>query len=346
MVTAGDAGLVCVTGATGYVGSYVVKEALARGYRVRATVRDPTDDARTAHVRALAQDAASLELVRGDLEDPSSFAEALRGCDAVIHTASAVILTAKDPQREIVDVAVAGATNVVRAAKESGTVSRVVLTSSVAALQDERRPAEHVFDESDWNDSATVKTDAYATSKVRAERAALALAEDPGGAPVKLVSILPSLVLGPVMTEQHLRTSPAILFELMRGTWPGVPNLYFQVVDVRDLATLHVAALEREDPAPRYVCSGGAMGVREMARLLKGAFPGTKVPSLPLPDLLMYATAIFDKRVTFAFLRRNLGSAPRFDNGRAKRDLGVTFRPVAESVVDTGRSIVEGGYLR
>ena len=337
---------VCVTGATGYVGAHVVSEALDRGYRVRATVRDPKDEKRCGHVLALAAGGAErLELVRGDLEDPASFEAALRGVDAVIHTASAVTLTAKDPQREIVDVAVEGAKNVVRAAKATSTVTRVVMTSSVAAVSGEDKPAAYVFRESDWNDTATVATDAYATSKVQAERAARALATEPGGRAIGFVAILPSLVLGPVLTEQHLRTSPAILVELMRGKWPGVPNLWFGVVDVRDLAAVHVSALEVEAPSPRYVASSAVMPLREMAAALRAAFPNAKVPRLPLPDVLMYATAIFEPRLTFAFLKRNLGAAPVFDHALAERELGVRFRPPSESVVDTGRSIVDGGYL-
>lgn len=343
------ASLVCVTGATGYVGSYVVKEALERGFRVRATVRDPKDKKRCAHVLALAESAGvpdALELVRGDLEDPGSFEAALRGCEHVIHTASAVVLTAKDPQREIVDVAVEGAKNVIRAAKASGTVRRVVVTSSVAAVSGDDKPQAYVFRESDWNDTATVKNDAYATSKVQAERAARALAEEPGGRKIELIAVLPSLVLGPVLTEQHLRTSPAILFELMRGKWPGVPDLYFQVVDVRDLAKIHVLALDKAKPAPRYIATSSPMALREMAAALREKFPGAKVPKLPLPDFMMYATAIFEPRLTFAFLRRNLGAAPVFDNALAKSDLGLTFRPPVESVLDTGSSIVERGFLK
>jgi uncharacterized protein YbjT (DUF2867 family) len=213
--------LVCVTGATGYVGAYVVKELLARGYRVRATVRDPSDTKKAAHLTALPRAVEALELSAGDLERQGSFDEALRGCDLVVHTASAVTLAAKDPQREIVDVAVNGAKNVLSAAVRA-KVSRVVLTSSVAAVAGEDRPLCHLFTEADWNETATVKSDAYGLSKVLAERAGREIARDAG---LTMVSILPSLVLGPVMTAQHLRTSPAVLFEVMSGKWPGVPDL-------------------------------------------------------------------------------------------------------------------------
>ncbi len=333
--------LVCVTGATGYVGSYVVKELLARGYRVRATVRDPSDKKKAAHLLALPGATERLELAAGDLEREGSFDEALKGSSYLIHTASAVTLAAKDPQREIVDVAVNGAKNVVRAAIASGTNRRIVMTSSVAAVAGEDRPTSHTFSEDDWNDTATVQKDAYGTSKVQAERAARELARGK----IELVTTLPSLVLGPVMTEQHLRTSPAVLFELMRGAWPGVPDLHFQTIDVRDLATAHVRAMEIERPAERYLCSSDAAGLRLMAAELRCAFPDTKVPSMALPDVLMYATALFDKRLTFGFLKRNLGHAPRFDNRRMRTELGVEPWSVRDSVIDTGESIVMGGYL-
>ncbi|NUP10995.1 MAG: NAD-dependent epimerase/dehydratase family protein [Polyangiaceae bacterium] len=335
--------LACVTGATGFVGSYVVEQLLERGYRVRATMRDPSDKKKAAHLFALPRANELLELAAGDLEHDGSFDEAFRGASFVVHSASAVALTAKDPQREIVDVAVNGTKNVVRAALASSTVERIVMTSSVAAVAGQNRPVETVFTEEDWNDTANVVSDAYGTSKVEAERAARFLVQDTN---VKLVAMLPSLVLGPVMTEQHLRTSPAVLFELMRGTWPGVPDLHFQVVDVRDLARAHVRALEIPNPSTRYICSSDAAGLRLMAAELKLAFPDTKVPSVPLPDLLMYATAIFDKRLTFGFLKRNLGHAPRFDNRRIQAELGVVPRSFRQSVIDTGESIVVGGYLR
>lgn len=334
--------LVCVTGATGYVGSHVVRELLERGFRVRATVRDPRDEKKTAHLRSLPGAGALLELVSGDLEQPGSFDAAVAGCRYLIHTASAVVLTAKDPQREIVDVAVDGAVNVVKAAMASRSIERIVTTSSVAAVTPEEKPVETLFTEADWNDSATIKTDAYATSKVKAERAARALASE---AKLPFIAILPSLILGPVMVEQHLRTSPAVVVELLKGAWPGVPNLHFDVVDVRDVAKVHVNALTVESPRDRYLCTNQGIGMRTMAGELSMAFPNAKIPSLPLPNFLMYATALFDKRLTFAFLKRNLGRSPLFDNRRMRVELGVEPRSVRTTVLDTGRSILDGRYL-
>lgn len=334
--------LVCVTGATGFVGAYVVRELLARGYRVRAAVRDPKARNKAAHLLALAGAADRLELVAGDLERAGSFDEAIAGVDAVIHTASAVALAAKDPQREIVDVAVNGTRHVLAAALKQKTVKRVVLTSSIAAVVGDNLPKSYVFAEGDWNDTATTQNDAYAASKVQAEREARRMLAD---SEIELVAILPGLVLGPLMAEQHLRTSPAVLFEIMKGKWPGVPNLHFQVVDVRDVAKAHLAALELAKPGPRYVCTSGPMGLRQMAEELRRVCPKAKIPQLPLPSALMYATALFDPRLTMSFLRRNLGQAPRFDNTRAREDLGIAFTSPRDAVVEAGRSIERLGVL-
>ncbi len=339
--------IVCVTGATGFLGSYVVKELLARGFAVRAAVRDPSDRTKARHLLELEGAAAGLTLVAGDLEKQGSFDAAVKGARFVIHTASAVVLAAKDPQREIVDVAVMGTKNVLASAIASPSVERVVLTSSVAAVAGDADNGRGSFDESDWNEGATVKNDPYATSKVQAERAAWSIIR---GSRVSMTAILPSLVLGPVMAEQHLRTSPAVLFEIMRGAWPGVPDLHFQIVDVRDVATAHVEAMLKREAPERVIASADAAGLRWMAGELRCAFPReaypqAKIPSFEMPDAVMYGVALFEKRLTFGFLRRNLGRAPRFDNRRLL-ELGVTPRSVRETVLDTGRSVVQGGYLR
>ncbi len=331
---------VVVTGAAGYVGSYVVQELLSQGFTVRATVRDASDRKKTAHLTAMDKD-GKLELHTADLENAGSFDQAMQGAAYVIHTASAVMLAAKDPQREIVDVAVTGTRNVINSALSAGSVKRIVMTSSIAAIASEDRPSNYVFAEGDWNDGATVKNDPYAKSKVEAERTARRLVD---GKSVEYVAICPGLVLGPVLTEAHLRTSPAVMFELFVGKFPGVPNLCFQVVDVRDVAKAHVVAMLRPKVSSRFVLTASMMGMRQMADIVKTTCPRAKVPRLPLPNVAMYAAAAFDKRLTFAFLKRNLGLAPLFDNTRMKKELEISPRPVEITVRDTAKSIEEGGY--
>ena len=162
--------LICVTGASGYIGTHVVRALIERGYRVRATVRDPSDAAKTAHLRSLGD---RVEVVAGDLMTPGSFDDAVRHCRYVVHAASPVMLNADDPERDIIGPAVAGTHNVLEAVVRAGTVERVVQTSSVAAVYDLDRPESYRFTEADWNASADVASLPYPVSKTRAERAAV-----------------------------------------------------------------------------------------------------------------------------------------------------------------------------
>jgi nucleoside-diphosphate-sugar epimerase len=334
---------VLVTGASGFIGSHVVRTLVARGDIVRAAVRDPGDERKTAHLRAMG---GAVSLVGADVTTDGALDAAAAGADGIIHTASPVVLTAKDPEREIVGVAVRGTENVVRAAARGG-VRRVVITASAAAIVDHARPRGTRFDERDWNESATVAKDPYATSKVRAERAALAARDAlPEAERPVIVAIHPTLVLGPVLAPEHVRSSPDVLRSLVRGDFPGVPDLVFDVVDVRDVAEAHVRAIDLDAPSPRYACAGGTVSLRTIAAAIRESFPQGRTPARNLPSIAMYLAAIFDRRVTFEFLRQNLGHARDVDASRLRTELGVTLRPWRESVLDCVRSLVDGGYTK
>ena len=330
---------VCVTGASGFIGSHLVKLLLEEGYRVRATVRDATNEDKTAHLRALGE----MELFSADLMDAGSFDEAIEGSDYVIHAASAVYLTADDPQKEIVDVAVMGTENVLASVNRSSSVKRVVLTSSVAAVFDAKRPTDYVFSEEDWNNSATLADEPYSLSKKLAEQRAHEIAEQSES--WDLVAINPVFVTGPVMTRVHCRTSPSLVRSLMQGRFPGVPDLHFYLVDVRDVARAHLAAMNHPTPERRYLCATGSMSMREMAKALRSEFPKSKTPRFALPNLLMYMSPFFDKRFTFAYLRTNLGRARLLNNARLTRDLVPSLIPSKESMLASARSFVELGFI-
>ncbi|MFW6050133.1 MAG: NAD-dependent epimerase/dehydratase family protein [Myxococcota bacterium] len=332
---------VCVTGASGFVGSYVVQELLGRGYEVRATVRDPEDRTKTAHLRAM----GDVQLLRGDLLEPGSFDAAVEGCKAVVHVASTVQLTAKDPQREIVDVAVRGTRNVLESAQRAGSVRRVVQTSSVAAIIDPQKPEGHVFTECDWNESAGLSDSPYDVSKREAERAAVAFRDAlPEDARFELTAIHPSFVLGPVLTKAHLKSSPSMIRTLLKRQYPACPNLSFAIVDVRDVAAAHAQALEVERPSPRHIVASESLFMPEIARILKQHFPDSRVPTAKMPDLFMYLAPFFDKRASFGFVRRNLGKKRLLSNELARTELGLEIRPAEPSIVDCARSILEAGW--
>jgi dihydroflavonol-4-reductase len=332
---------VLVTGAAGYVGSHVIKALLQEGYAVRGSVRDPNDPAKTAHLRVL----GDVELVAADLMKPGSFDDAVKGCDMVVHAASAVLLTAKHPQREIIDVAVQGTQNVLSAIDKAGSVRRMVQTSSVSAVVSPSQPESHIFTEDDWADEATVDTDPYAVSKREAERLARAHCDARSeGDRYVLSAINPVFVQGPVLAKAHLRSSPGLARDLIAGKFPLAPALSFGIVDVRDVAMAHVRALEVDSPAPRYVCCAESLWLKELVEALRPGFSQYGLPKGHMPGFLMYGVALFDKRISFDYLRRNLNKQQRFDGSRLSTELGIEYRSGAQSIVDTAQSIVDLGF--
>ena len=336
---------VAVTGANGFVGSHVVARLMARGHQVRAVVRDARDASRCAHLPE------GIELVSGDLMSPGGYDEAFRDAEVVCHLAASTRLSARDPQREIVDVAVTGTRHALEAARRAGA-RRVVLCSSMAAVLDPRRPEDHAYSEADWNDGATLATP-YPLAKTAAERAAwdwraaLPEAERP-----ELVVLNPAMVLGPVSARSHLRSSPATIRDLLRRAFPACPRFHLGIVDARDVAEAHAAAVERpglggregDGPVERILLHGRGLWLEEIAHLIAPHFRDHRVPTRQLPDLLVYGSALFDKRLSFEFLKQNLGRRYIVDNQRSISRLGVIYRPVDETLLDTARSMVEQGW--
>ena len=336
--------LVCVTGASGYIGSHVVRELLARGYRVRATVRDASDERKVAHLRELAEGAEHpLEIVSADIMVDGCFDEPFADCEYICHVAASVRLTAKDPQREIVDVAVRGTENALQAAARAGTVKRFVLTSSVAAIFDvEARPG-HVYTEDDWNRDATLTHGPYPLAKTTSERRAWAFAEDQS---FELLAINPAMVIGPVFCEVHTRSSASVVRDLLIGKFPASPRFHVGLVDVRDVARAHAEVMEQPSASGRYLLQTEGMWLSELAALMRAHFPDfKKIPRRTMPDPLMYLVALFDKRLSWSFLRRSLGRANEVDNSKLVKELGLALIPVEQSVIDTCQSFIDRGLV-
>lgn len=299
--------LVLVTGGSGFVGSHCLVAALRDGFQVRTTVRSMAraDEVR-AMVRAGGQDGDGVEFVTGDLTSDAGWPEAVAGVDHVLHVASPFPAAApKDPD-ELIVPAREGALRVLRAAVDAG-VKRVVQTSSFAAIGYGHVPRARPFTEDDWTDlSGPVPVAAYPTSKTLAERAAWDfVAEHPE---VELATVNPVAIFGPAL-GRDIGTSLEIVKRLLDGM-PGVPDLSFGVVDVRDVADLHVLAMTSPEAADeRFLAtSGDFMSVLEMARILRAGLGdrARKVPRRVVPNALIRL-------------------AGRFDSGMAQRvpDLGV-----------------------
>ncbi len=338
--------IACVTGASGFIGSHIVRELLERGYAVRATVRDASDTKKTEHLTRLAEGLAGvLELRSCDLTKPGSFDEAIDGCQHVHHVASAVYLGAKDPQREIVDPAVQGTENVLGAIDRASSVEAVALTSSVAAIADLAPRPGHTYTEADWNRDATLETSPYNLSKTLAERAVWRWHDAlPPARKVPLTVINPVMVFGPVYAKVHLRTSPSMVTAHLAHKWPACPKVSFPVVDVRDVAKAQVVGVE-QGVTGRFILHSEAMWMREIAQTLAPAFPDFDVRALPMPGSLLYVMAVFAKGMSLRWVRNNLNHRGVIDNSKVTRELGITLRPARESVLDTATSAIEQGFI-
>ena len=336
-----DSKTVCVTGAAGYIGTFVVEALLERGYRVRATARDATDEKKVAHLQELEGD---LELFSANLTEPGSFDEAMDGCDLLCHVASVVKLAAKDPLREIVNPAVEGTRNVLTSARRAGTVKRVALTSSIAAILNQSLPRSHVYTEADWNMLAPLSSEPYPLSKARAERAAWDFVGTlPQEERFALCTINPGFVFGPIRTRVHGRSSPTLIRDLLVRTFPACPKLDMPFVDVRDVALAHVRALEREEASGRYILVHETQWMQEIAQRIAPHFPDRRIPTGRLPNVAVYLNALFDKRISLGWAWRNVGRRYLLDNRRAIRELGLEYRPSEETLLDTCHSLIQKG---
>jgi len=253
-------GLVTVTGASGYIGSHVVANLLARGRDVRATVRDSSDPIRVDHLRALpVAEGGTLEIVEMDLFDEASVHAAIANCTDLIHTAAAVRISAKNPQRQIVDPSVIGTRNVVAAIDAAGTVERFVHTSSTAAIRPMAWKNGETLTTETWADDATLEGNPYGLAKVMAERIVRKWHSEGGVGKPRMVTIHPSVVFGPPMSEIHLRGSLSFLNALVKRKVPLLIPIQINIVDVRDVAEAHVRALTMGQNAGRYLTVSGDM---------------------------------------------------------------------------------------
>jgi len=234
---------VLVSGATGFIAGHTIERLLAAGHKVVGTVRDPSAEAKLAHFRAM-PGAERLQLVAADLTDADPFSP-YTDVDVIMHMASPYRPNVADPQRDLIDPAVQGTLSMLRAAAAQPRVRRVVLTSSMAAVTDE--PDGRVLTEADWNTKSSLTRNPYYYSKALAERAAwdFVARERPG---FDLVVINPFLVIGPAHTSA-INASPEIFVNIIKGVFPAVFALNWGVVDVRDVADAHIAAMTRPNAA-------------------------------------------------------------------------------------------------
>jgi dihydroflavonol-4-reductase len=336
------AGTVLVSGASGYIAGFVIRQLLAEGWQVRGTIRSL---ARADEVRGwLGVSAEQLPLFAADLGSDAGWAEAAAGATHMLHIASPIpAAEPKDPD-ELIRPARDGALRALRAAK-AADIARVVMTSSTAAVTYGKTSFERPFDERDWTDPDHADTYAYVRSKTIAERAARDWVAAEGGG-LEFVTINPGLILGPVL-GRDFSTSLEALKKLMDGSMPGLPRLGFPVTDVRDVANAHVKALTQPGiDGERFLVAGPFLWLEDIARILKARLGARarKVPTMKLPDFLVKLSALFDP--TIRMVVPELGRVRAVDSGHVARVLGVHLRPAEETIVETAESLLAAGIVK
>lgn len=343
---------VMVTGATGYVAGWLVKRLLEEGITVHAAVRNPDSEKKTAHLRALASSSpGDIKFFKADLLEEGSYADAMKDCEVVFHTASPFVTDVSDPQRDLIDPAVKGTANVLLSANQTPTVKRVVVTSSCAAIYtdaiDSQKAPGGMLTENIWNTTASLDYQPYSYSKTLAEKKAwdIANAQDQW----QLVTINPSFVMGPMLNPQATTSeSFTILKQVGDGTFKaGVPKMGIGVVDVRDVAEAHLQAGFNPNAQGRYITSAHNSNFLEMSQALQPKF-GTDypLPKRALPKwLLMLVGPLADKRFTRNFIRKNVNVEWKADNSKIKSELGVKFRPLQNTMEDAFQVLVDNNIV-
>ncbi|KAK1425317.1 hypothetical protein QVD17_20668 [Tagetes erecta] len=318
--------VVCVTGASGFIASWLVKLLLDRGYTVHATVRSLDDPKKTKHLLALDGAKERLTLFEADLSVEGSFDAAVNGCVCVFHTASPVLLSVDDPQTQLIEPAVKGTLNVLKSAAKVQSVKRVVLTSSMAAVAFGSRPLQSgvVVDETWFSDPLVCEQKKlwYHLSKTLAEDTAVKFAKENG---LELVSINPGYVIGPILQPTLNLTSEGIMGLIKNGKELLADGVY-RTVDVRDVANAHILAFENPEANGRYCLVGKVVPSFEIIKIVDELYPS-------LDRSERYKDGKHVEHVLYNVSRVKAES------------LGVNFTPLEVSIKDTIESLKEKNLL-
>ncbi|KAL0397348.1 UNVERIFIED_CONTAM: Tetraketide alpha-pyrone reductase 1 [Sesamum calycinum] len=311
--------VVCVTGASGFIASWLVKLLLGRGYTVKATVRNLNDPKKVAHLKALEGADERLHLVQADLIEDGLFDSVVDGCEGVFHTASPVFFSTSDPQAELIEPAVKGTLNILRSCSKVTSVRRVVVTSSMASVSfnDKPKGPDVVIDETWFSDPAFCEETEYwyPLSKTLAEKAAWKFAEENG---MDLVVMHPGFVLGPLLQPTLNWSSEAVL-DMIKGK--EVFPLY-RFVDVRDVAYAHIMAFENPSASGRYCLVGNILSHPKTLQILDKLYPFLNIPVINATD------------------------NPTYQVSKKKAEsLGIKFMPLEVSFKDTVESLKEKNFL-
>jgi nucleoside-diphosphate-sugar epimerase len=339
-------GMVLVTGASGFVGKWTIVELLKAGYAVRGTLRSL---AKAPEVRAAVAAAAGpealdrLELVVADILDDMGWADAMQGPLAVMHVAAAIRGDEPRDASLVIRPAVEGTERVLRFAHKAG-ITRFILTSSIATVGygHGHTTGRRSYDESHFTDlDAMLWTWAYCIGKTRAERAAWAYAK---ANDIALTTIHPGAIIGPPL-DTDASISIRLVTGLLDGTTPAMPSNGFSIVDVRDVAAMHVAALEHaETSGQRYVAAAEYMPFPRIAEILREAYPERRITSRNVPDWIIKLLARFGGPTRQII--NDIGNEKHFDGRKGEALLGHSYIPARDSILATAEAAIRLGLLR
>ena len=341
---------VMVTGGSGYLASWIIKMLLEEGIDVHATVRDPSNDQKVVHIKALAEGSSGqLKLFQADLLDTGSFDESMDGCELVIHTASPFIVTGiKAPEEQLIRPAREGTRNVLAAADRTPSVKRLVLTSSVVAVYGDNADIAlapgKVFTEREWNATSSAAHQPYAYSKTLAEKEAWAIAGEQDR--WDLLTINPALILGPSVSKRRDSTSISAMIQLGDGTYEtGVPELWTGIVDVRDVASAHIKAGYTPEASGRHIIASGEATLFDLAEILREHFgEGYPFPRRQVPKFLFWLIAP-TLGFTRKYVSRNVGIRIEFDTSHGRADLGMSYIPIEQTMKEHFQQLLDDGLL-
>ena len=343
---------VMVTGATGFVAGWIVKGLLEAGVTVHAPVRNPDHATKLKYLNAIAENTpGEIKFFKADLLDQGSYAEAMAGCSIVLHTASPFTIDVEDPQKELVDPAKLGTRNVLEEVNRTESVKRVVLTSSCAAIYgdnaDLKKTPKGVFTEEIWNTSSSLEHGAYSFSKTVAEQEAWKINETQDR--WDLVVINPSLVIGPGINPHATSESFNMVKQMGDGTLKmGAPRWGFGMVDVRDLANAHLAAAFLPEAKGRHIVNGHNTDMFEMAQALIPKYGKEyPIPKRVMPKWLMWLIGpLAGGGMTRKIVSLNIDVPWRGDNSKSIRELGMSYRPMKDSMNDMFQQLIDADYFK
>ncbi len=341
---------ILVSGATGYLASWVIKQLLDEGYSVNGTVRNLANKEKYDYLLKLTDESTGkLKLFEADLLKDGSFEKAMKGCELVIHTASPFQISGlKDPQKELIEPALQGTRNVLNSANKTSSVKRVELTSSMAAIYgdsiDCSSAKNGILTEETWNTSSSLKHQPYSYSKTLAEKEAWKIANSQKQ--WKLVVINPGFILGPSLDKNNAGVSNEFMTDLGNGKFKmGVPAGTMGIVDVRDTARAHILAGFTPGASGRHITAGYNKSFLDIALVLREKYKKLPLPKGALPKPLAWIVGPM-YGLTRKHVARNFNIDLHFDNSYVKKDLALEFTPFEKTLYDHFEQLIGDGLIK